>query len=153
MMNIENELGSGSVALPVSIWMMPAGLAILDVAVSADQHDQQEGTYDLGKDTLQEDLEDGGWIREDSFDNLSFLADCTPDLLDESSHPRFRFGCWCIRISYCFPSNHQHLKTTSVLHISGTRLAVDWTFRILRFFQYSVFRNEEIVLIDIDLYT
>jgi len=62
--------------------MMPAGLAILDVAVSADQHDQQEGTYDLGKDTLQEDLEYGSWIREDSFDDLSFLADCTPDLLD-----------------------------------------------------------------------
>ena len=82
MMNIMNELGSRSVVLPGSRWMMPAGLAILDVAVSADQHDQQEGTYDLGKDTLQEDLEYGSWIREDSFDNLSFLADCTPDLLD-----------------------------------------------------------------------
>ena len=137
----------------MSKWMLRAGLVIRDVAISTDQHDQQIGTYDLSKDSLQEDLEYSRWIRENSLDNLSFLADCTPNLLDESSHPRFRFRCRCIGISDCLPSNYQHLKTISVSHISGTRLAVDWALCIFRFFQYSVFRNEEIVLIDIDLYT
>ena len=111
MTNIVNESSSESAVLLMLIWTWRAGLVIRDVAISTDQHNQRKETYDLSKDTLQENLEYGRWIREDSFYNLSFLADCTPNLLDESSHPRFRFGRWCIGVAYSFPSNYQHLTT------------------------------------------
>jgi hypothetical protein len=108
MMSIMNELDLKSVVLPVSIWMSPSERVIRDVAISANQPGPQKGTYDLSENTLQEDLEYSRWIRENGFDNLRFLADCTPNLLDESSHPRFGFGRRRIGVTYCLPSIHQH---------------------------------------------
>jgi len=70
-------------------------------------------THHLCKYPLQKHLHNSSWIGEDGADNLSFLADCDSNFLQQRCHPRFRGGRRfvgrpyrrpaCCQLQFCSP--------------------------------------------------